>query len=352
MTTDRKKHKSQKEVKTGVIIILNLLIGFVTLGQSPFNYGQNKDAYFISSELRKKLNFDTIYILDRSDKNYENDSITYEWDETVISFNNNQVEAIISHFCCIDSNININNFSSGQPPIYQANETFVFKNGKLQEYGIGAGVGYWKYINRYSDSISIVETTCVGHCVSQPNGYSKNVFNLKGRLVYTVLYPRVENVDDDYETFSNSEGKISLSFWKKIIRTSLTANKLPDTLFYYYDSKGLLLGMKATKHSKKANDYEYFSQSLISEWINKNKITTSKEALKLYNFPDHAYQIDENINYHQIFVGDIIMEEYFQQKFGFKPKLVLIEIYPKGVFVFILDKNGKYYKKKNIILEQ
>jgi hypothetical protein len=295
-------------------IILTYLIQNSIFGQSHFNYGQNKKVYFISTELCNKLDFKKVYTIDQY---FENNTggMGQNWDILVLSFDTNTVSDDWTPIS-LDSTFKFN-FDSLTNDLQSLNGTrYDFTNRQLVSYG-GGGYGTfdWKDITRFSDTISIVATSCVGHCGNQPVNYSKNVFNKQGRLLYTIFYPTpIDSADFNGETMTLKE-------YERFLNSSV-----PDTLHYKYDKKGLLLKVSKERYINNTTEVKRL-------FINVGDLSTSK--------------------FHQCYIGNVKMEKFIFKKLGFTPELILIEIYKYGVFSFTLNSTDKkYYRTKDIILEQ
>lgn len=306
-------------MKTSFTIILTLFILPFSFGQSPFNYGQNKNVYFISTEIRNKLNIKTIYSIDQRHDNDEG-GMGENWDVTLISYDINSITDGW-YPISLDSTFKYNFDSLTTNMRFLNGESYEFSNGKLVSYG---GGGYGSFdgmeITRFSDTISIVATSCVGHCGDQPVNYSKNIFNKKGQLLYSISYPTPN------ENKEMNEDEMSLQDYEKLLYSNVTSENIPDTLHYRYDNKGLLL------NTSKENSIKNISE-VKQLFTNSNDLATSK--------------------FHQCYIGKIKMEEFILKKLGFTPDLILLEIYRHAVFSFTLNRSdNKYYGTTDIILEQ
>ena len=306
-------------MKLSLTTILILLTLKVTFGQSPFNYGQNKKVYFISTELRNKLDITTIYTIDQS---YNNDlgGMSENWDVTLITFDTN---SITDDWCPIslDSNFSYNFDSLTSNMKFLNGTRYDFTNGQIIAYG-GGGYGSfdWCDITQITDKISIIATSCVGHCGDQPVRYSKNIFNKKGQLIYTISYPT------SIENREIAEEKLSLEAYEKFLNLNVTSENKPDTLKYHYNSKGLILNFNKEIRIQNINEVKKL-------FTNQDDLATSK--------------------FHQCYIGKLEMEKFIFEKFGFTPELILIEIYKQAVFSFTLNRSDrKYYRTNNVILEQ
>ena len=300
-----------------LLFTLLFLAQISLIAQSPFDYGQNQNVYFISSQQRQQMGIENIYIIDlNDDKNtvamWGNGSINViNFDSHTISDNWTPLE--------LDSNL-MSNLDSLFLNVRFLNGTrYEFDDfGQLISYG-GGGYGSfdWKEITRFSDTLSIIETSCVGHCGQQPIKYSKNIFAKNGILTHVIKYPVLEidfEQEDELELITIEKYE---NFFNQLIEISETS---PDTTYYIYDNHRLL------------------SMDNVQE-------ETGNKIFSVEN------QYHSNV-FHQCYIGNIEMENFFLEKIGIIPSLVLIEIYQHGVFSFRLDtKSNKYYATETIILE-
>jgi hypothetical protein len=221
--------------------------------------------------------------------------------------------------------------------------SYEFSNGKLTAYG---GNGYGSFsrneFTRVNDTVSIIATYCVGHCGSQPVDYSKQVFNQSGQLVYRIDYPSMA-ADDESEEKEEPEGEevmeedapamdyieegevMTLEEYDHFLMRYVTDDQLPDTAFYAYDNKGLLLQMDESSGANAADT--------------RSKLFESGEDVSQYKF-------------HQCYIGRMRMERFILKKLGYTPELLLLEIHRHGVFSFRLDpKSQKYYEANTLMLD-
>lgn len=305
--------------------------------QCPFNYGQNKKIYFISTGLRSKLALDSIYTVEHSS---ETGGMGENWDVTTTHFNEDYVSEGW-YPISLDSTF-IYRFDSIRAYMQYLNGSrYVFSNGKLKYYG-GEGYGTfdWKEVIESSDSVSIIETSCTGHCGGNFNtSYSKNVFNKKGQLIYTVFYPEEDEDAEQYEEEETkeevtaeeyeraAEGREQEGDVSYVLLPELDGNIAGDTIYYRYDKKGLLLNTNKS-----------------------NSIKNKKQAQQLFADPNIA---NRDLLFHQCYIGEIEMEKYMADKIGYAPDLIIIELYRHAVCSFWLNPvDKKYYESNFIILEQ
>ena len=155
------------------------ILNFI-FGQSPFNYGQNEKVYFVSTDLRNKLEIKTIYT---AEKNFmkNNDGTGQNWNVTALSFDTNNVTDYMGAIA-LNSTFNFN-CDSLTPYLHNGTGTrYELANGKLVNYGGGTtGNYYWTLITRFSDTVSIVASCANGAVFDAVVNYSKNIFDKQDR---------------------------------------------------------------------------------------------------------------------------------------------------------------------------
>lgn len=290
------------------------------LKRTPFDYGQNKQVYFLSREKRKQVGLNNIYIIEENLKN-DLGGMGELWDVSLITFDTSTVTDDWYPMRSLDENFKYN-FDSIVSKMEFLNGTgYEFSNGSLSHYG-GGGYGTFevKDIDRL-DTVSYITTSCAGHCsTSYLESYSKNVFSQKGQLLYTVFYSKQSQSDStkpelncimDYELF---------------LKGNTNENNYNDTAFYKYDKEGRIL-----KISKELS------------------IKNSVDVQKLFGNPSDP----SGYQFHQCYIGKTKMEKFIKQKLGYIPKLLLIEIYSHGVFSFTFNElDHKFYRTETIVLEK
>lgn len=300
------------------VFIILLCMVFLVNGnsQSPFNYGQNMQVYFISTEERIQLSINEIITINLLPDN-ENGGMSQNCDVLIMSFDSvafsdNWYPVYIDSFSEFSIELALSDLH------YLNGNSYYFSNQHAIEYG-GEGYGSfdWKEFKHLSDSVTFVTTFCVGHCGNQPAGYSKNVYNDLGQIVYTVVYPQID------ETEIQAVPEDSIPEW---LNAYAFNSEHPDTTYYYYDKNGLLLNIN---NFKKIADVSYIKQLYVNE-------------------------IDANpFKFHQCLIGDIAMETYLQDKLGMTPELVFFELYRQAVVIFAINKKDeKYYPMPEVILER
>jgi hypothetical protein len=301
-----------------IVLCFLIAIPFSLFAQSPFNYGHNKKVYFISAEQRQQLAIDTIYEVDQA---YEGDEggMGQNWDVQLLTFDNSSVTDGW-YPISLDSTFQFSLDSIKTKLYYLNGSEYNLAGGQLTSYG-GGGYGSfdWYEIFWPNDTASVVVKSCRGHCGDQPEQFSKNVFNKKGQLIYIVHYPTPQS--DYYD-----DAEWTMEQYERFLKSGIAEDITPDTTFYTYNKKGLLM---------KYND-EY-------------KIDSAKNPRKLFNGSGDWFFSA----FHQCYVGLVEMEKYVKQHLNFLPELLLIEIYRYGVFSFTLNsKDEKYYRTMDIVLQQ
>jgi len=301
---------SPNNMKATPLLVFCMFVQLGAVAQSPFDYGQNKRVYFISTELRQELGFDRIYLIEKREDGYRG-----EWQVVDIFFDSTEVfdnwtpghrdDTFEFNFDTLISNLT-NRYGNG----------YRFSNKKLNiRYGFHNP--HTIYVN-FSDSVSIGTTFPYGR--HGEIGLSKNIFDKKGKLNYRIDYPAP--TDSANET-------IELVDWAShnaYLNSNVHAGNLPDTVYIKYNKRGMLL-----------EDMERTSVSKI------------KDIKSLFEYEGEYPEV----TFHQIYVGKIEMEQFFLEKLGYQPELVLIEIYRYGVFSFLYNpENNKYHRTREIIIER
>jgi hypothetical protein len=291
------------------IIAVSFLIQ--SYGQAPFDYGRNKNIYYISTAEREKLEIFTIYEISQL-KEGETGGMNENWDVTTTNFS---PEKITEDWSIMNSYDDYKfNFDSIIEYARFINGTiFLFDNKQITEYG-GYGYGSFNYseIEKVNDTLSNIYTHCTGHCGNfETEQFSQNIFNDKKQLIYKLVYPeRALNDDSEFDNTISED-------------TSTAAKIIPDTIYYKYNAQNQLI---------RYGDKE----------INPNILYNT---FKLNN-------LDSNYKFHQTFVENIKMEDYIKNKLGYLPKLILLEIYRYGVFSFYLDpKSKKYFGVGELVIQ-
>lgn len=304
-------------MKANVFFVILIFHAAIIYAQSPFDYGKNKQIYFLSGEERDSLGIEEITSVLQLPEN-DRGGMGENWDVTVIQFS---PELITDDWYPISMPATFKyNFDSLTTDMKFLNGSrYELSDGMAGSYG-GGGYGSfdWKDIERYGDSISIIATSCVGHCGDQPVRFSKNVFNDAGILLYNVNYPTTEGSD------LFPEEKLSLSAMNEILMAGVNEENYPDTIFYNYTKSGLFI-----KPEEKDIQIESIKSIFVSE--------------SHFNYKE----------FQQCYIGKVEMEKVISKKLRILPELLLIEIYRYGVFSFALNPaNKKYYRTGTLELEQ
>lgn len=288
---------------------------FLVQAQKPFNYGQNRNVYFISSELRKNWDIDKVH-LSRHEK-AENAWILYS-----CSFSAKQI--ISRTYIRYGGKSFRFHLDSLTQPEYDMDNSyyFIFEKGKVREFGSsGSGAHEWHSVKR-SSGASLIETSRRGGDISPNLNYTRNIFSSSGQLRHGIYYPVVPDSVLLKFSYSDSLKAKGVNF---LIRESLKRRKRPDTLRFQYNKKGQLI---------KAGD----------EVIN----PSDPVSFFLYNS-----DIEYGIYSEQAFVNSTRMETFILGKAGYLPRLILFEISPYCVISFYLDENTlQYYGGRSVNLEK
>jgi hypothetical protein len=270
----------------------------------------------MSIDFLKTLNLQSIYLIDQLD---EEGGMGQNWDITLITFDTNSISdgwyptsldsSFSYHFDTIIANM-----------LFLNGTRYSFSDGKLESYG-GGGYGSFDWIDiiRFSDTIAILETSCVGHCGQQAVQYSKNVYNKKGQLIQVIRYPTPPEIDemDDIE--------MTLEGYEKHINSNVSLENIPDTSYFQYDKNGLF----------------------ISDGKELNLENTKEIKLLFTDSNDLAFA-----GFHQIYIGTVEMEKYIAKALGYTPELILMEIDIQGVFSFTFNlSDQKYYRTNTLFIE-
>jgi len=297
-------------------VVMDFLISCVmttpgSFAQSPFNYGQNKNVYFISNDERKKLQINSI-----CEVYWQNEDFTYQF--KTWKFRTNEISATD---LVLETNQKVKfNFDSMLAAADESRDYFhyVLKNGKLSEYGSsGRGVHDWNNVKRYED-VSIVGTTTGGGGSPLHLRYTKNIFSKTGRLQYSIHYPEV---NDTLADIFLTDDTISLKWFNYHIKRVMSEEYIPDTIHYQYNSHGQLTS------------------------INKEKIDINN-PVSFFRRPL------SDIETQYVYIGKRKMDDYLKEKIGYLPRVILLAVYRYGVMSFFLDTKNEYHKGRSVILEK
>ena len=287
-----------------------VIISSESFAQSTFNYGQNKNVYFISSEERRKLAINDICEVNRQ----EDEFICIF---TVWKFTNNEISSTDLIF---ESNEKVRfSFDSmlKEATEFRSYFQYVLENGKLSEYGSsGKGVHDWNRIKGYPGT-SIVETTTGGGSPPHLN-YTKNLFDQTGRLLYSIHYPEVN--DTLLDVFLTDD-TLRLKWFNYHIQKVVTGEHMPDTIHYQYNSHGQLTSI-------------------------------DKEKIDINNPVSFFRRPLSGIETQYVYIGKRKMEEYLKEKIGYLPRVILLAVYRYGVMSFFLNAKNEYHKGRSVILEK
>lgn len=301
-----------------VTILFLFAIFFIqqVYAQSPFNYGQDKNAYYISKDEREKLGITIIYDISEQMEG-ETGGMNENWDIITTEFTD---ESITEDWSIINSSDNYQfNFDSIIEYARFINGTiYNLKNQQVTDYG-GYGYGSFNYcdIEKINDTLSTVYASCTGHCGTNSAEYiSKTIFNKNQQIIYSLIFPPEYPEQELEEETSENDSLINNSI-------SINTDTIPDTIYYEYNSENQII-----KIGDKKIDPENLKSSI------------------------HAYNEGSNFKFHQNFIDNIKMEVFIKSKIGYLPHVILFEIYRYGVLTFVLDsEQQKYYGGEEMILE-
>ncbi|MDP4826282.1 MAG: hypothetical protein NWR73_01245 [Flavobacteriales bacterium] len=187
------------------------------------------------------------------------------------------------------------------------NETFVRTMSETQYsvfdnfliYMGGGGYGAFDVFEFFplgGDSI-LVEKSCAGHCNPEAEP-TYDVVVRKNRLPHQIFR---NVVLDDPNDFANSK---------------FTAVDYIDVIEYQFDNKNQLI-CERNKNGTPLMFFEFMIPTEKENWM----------------------------------VGDQTLEEVIELHFGFKPTVLLLNVYQFGTFSFVLDDEGSYYQGPSVFLE-
>jgi hypothetical protein len=275
-------------------LLVLLGLGNSVHGQSPFDYGKSKEVYFFSATQITKHKIGHIFTIVKSPEQGYWDFFDIDFTDNQRKFYNkwNQFKGDSNKIPQLDSLIS----EAGEA--YGSATYYTFRQGKIDQVGqAGHGaVCYWIY--KFYKGYSISDEGCK---YSKESNAKKIVYRPKGLINYTVCCRKLD-----------SDNKI-IDYPKNVFK---------DTTFYIYNSKGKILGFKTKK--RQANYNPIFSN------------LTRQHS-------------EENI---QTFINQTPFEQYIDQLIGYRPSLVLFEIYKNAVLPFQYDaKQRRYIEMRDIHLE-
>jgi hypothetical protein len=305
-------------MRQGSIFLLLVLVSFFGLSQSPFNYGKNKQVYFIGAKERDSLGIQILYTIKQYSEN-DRGGMGENWSVVITSFEENLITddwAPISK----DSLFKFNFDSlTANPPILNGTR-YELSKGSIAAYG-GGGYGSfdWNDFTRVNDSVVLVATSCVGHCGDAPPRYSKSICDKQKKLIYSIRYPEKDYSD---ETIS---AETPQSFVESLEAAYKSKELFPDTTYFYYNEKDQWLGP--------------------AEGLNERK----QVGVSWYNMGE---EIKKSKYFNQVFIGNQPMEKFIKSKIGYCPQVLFLEIYRNAAFLFkYATDDKKYHRWMDVVLE-
>lgn len=274
---------------TIILFLLNSLTGY---SQNPFDKGKTIDYYYLSLTDLDSLG---IYEIKNVVKLEKTGLMHQDTDFFIISFSSAPNR--------ITDNWHIYNDSSKIPELINLmnesrfinGEFWELENGLLQSSGLlGYGTLCENYYERDS-TITKIYRVCKG--------------DDEGRLTGEIKY------------YDNGLPKLKTTIEGSYIENTLKV----DTLYYIYDVNFKIIGTK---------------------WNYENDVN-------LLFSSDKSNQGNANSNnYYQIFINDELFENFIENMTGFRPKILVIEVYRLAALTFRYDRNEKkYYQTETIELE-
>lgn len=326
---------------SGVFIRLAFII-FVASGslessaQSLFNFGKNKDIYFLSQDERKKLGIDVIYELYQG---HSTDSVMRLWNVTKTSISDDgmmvgwhQVEEPRTTKFNVDSLI-AETAGDYDQRSYINGHAIYLEQGKMTHYG---GEGYGSFdaneVIFRNDTVAFVMTTCVGHCGGNGElAIRKNVCDKNGKFTYAIQYPSLSGMDTTLQFEWDENGTVALSYIESFLQElmALHPGDDPDTTLIHYDLVGRLSCHDTTTV---AND------------------PTLACVKKIFGVlePQYAEEATAVLYY----VGNKPMEKYIKSKLRMIPSFLIIEVYKYAALAYIYDPVKKqYWHAGSVMLE-
>jgi hypothetical protein len=291
-------------------LLILLLFPLLSNAQNPFNYGQNKDVYFVSSLAIDTLGVNPIYIISGY-TNGETGGMHENWDMNIMSFDEEGFQDAW-HIMYTDTPYipDFDSLLSGSR--YINGYSCVVEDGVLQSHG-GQGYGSFEYtdIVQRNNSFSLSHTYCAGHCGDLSGEYfSINYFNSSGQVSYTVRFEEIFPAKEE-------------SLYDSLFEMNFPNHLKRDTIYYHYDEKGQIK--------------DFF----------KNNLDTADIFTKLnmhgnYDQPHYQCRTEENN-----------LSQHLLKKLGFAPRVLILEIYQYGaLFLFFDPKSHQYYHTATMVLEK
>ena len=277
------------------LLLLCILIGN-SVAQSPFDYGKTKNIYFISTKEIQKHKIDHIYTITASPEYGKWDFFDIDFTDISHRFYNKwcQGRDDSSNIPRLDSLI----LEAEEGGNYVNASFYSFENNRIEQAGM-AGMGALCYSNyTFYKGYSIADESCK---YANKGTQKKIVYFPNGRVNYTVCCK-----------ISDLENRI-IGRRKDVFK---------DTTYYSYNSKRKVLGYKNKKQLAKFTP-------IFSKMVRQHT--------------------DIII---QTFINQTTFESYIDQMIGYRPKLLLFEIYQNAVLPFHYDsKQKKYIEMLDIHLE-
>lgn len=253
--------------------------------QSPFNYGKTRAIYFISTKEIKQYKIDHIYTITSSPENGRWDFFDIDFTDISSVFYNKWCQGSddSSDIPLLDSLIPYTDNNYVQATYYS------FNNNNIDQAGM-SGMGALCYsMYAFYNGYSIATESCK---YANENNQKKVVY-FKNRLVnYIVCCKRADGEDD-----TTGRGK----------------DAFKDTTYYIYNNRRTVVGYKSKKQQTGFT-------SIFSNMAQKHSAIKSKT-----------------------FINKTPFEQYIDQMIGYRPRLLLFEIYQNAVLPFQYDSKQKRY---------
>lgn len=285
-------------IKNSISLISIFILSIQVFAQSPFNYGQNEDMYFIAAKDLKYYNINVVHEFKvlkdgKSPNNYiQVCELDFLKDDNSFEYRIlSKIDTIIPK--TLEKALDIVQHNNGVD--------WTFKKDRATYIGghrIGGG-SCWS--NFEIDSLfSLVEYYCQGNRYTE---YYHLYFDAQGLPIYSICC--VEKYDE------NEELEVS--------------ENLNDTTFFLYDDRLLFYGIVNNMDTVKV------IEDIISQGV--NHFTSDLELYQLY--------IDDN-NF----------EKVIENKLGCKPRVIFMEVNKNVVLTFKYSETwNRYYSLKYISLE-
>ena len=275
-----------------LICLLCSILSIHSIAQSPFNYGKNKNIYFFSRNDVFKYQVHHIYTIAATPEDHS--WVFFDIDFTVLpnQFLNKFSDARDdgSNPPSLDSLLldTVNYVNAG---------FYSFLNNKIEQQGMN-GMGALCYSEyTFHKGYSIAKEACK----YQTSTSKKKIVYYPNGLVHYKTCCEVSDVES---------------------KAAPASDKYNDTTYYVYDNQKKVTGYK--KHKRQSTITPIFSH------------------LKRQHFETHL----------DVYINKIPFEQFIDQTIGYRPKLILFEIYSNAVLPFQYDsKTRKYIEMEDIHLE-